>query len=131
MAKMIITVPRGYNAAKFMDVASELSRSRLSNDYDLNLGDCLTLRFGVNHDEYELGGDNITLEQLDVVKDLQQICPEVKTRILREDDDEEDTGDDIDAFVRVANRHREELDRRESLDLFVDIVNRHHARANA
>lgn len=123
MAKMIIKVPHGYNAAKFMDIASELSRSRLGSDYDLNLGDYLTPRLGARFgDEYELDGENITVEQLDVIKDLQKICPEVKAVT-------EDTDEDIDVFIKIANRHRDELDRRESLDMFLPIVNQHHERA--
>lgn len=126
MAKMIITVPRGYNAAKFMDIASELSRSRLGEDYDLNLGDYLTPRLSAGFDdEYELDIENVAEEQLDVIKDLQQICPEVKTIIQRDD---EDTGYDIDTFAKIASLHRDELDRRESLDLFLPIVNQHHER---
>lgn len=120
MAKMIIKVPRGYNAAKFMNIASELSRCRFGEDYDLNLGDYLTPRLGtIGGDEYELDGEDISCEQLDVIKDLQQICPEVKTVT-------EDTGEDLDTFIKNANRHRDELDRRESFDLFTEIVNRHH-----
>ena len=119
MAKMIIIVPRGYNAAKFMDIASELSRYRLSENYDLNLGDYLTPRLGAfSGDEYELDSENFSCEQLDVIKDLQQICPEV--RIVT------DTGEDIDTFIKIADCHRDEFDRRESFDLFTEIVNRHH-----
>ena len=129
MSKIIITVPRGYNAAKFMDIASELSRSRLGSDYDLNLGDYLTPRFGsLFNEEYELDAENVAKEQLDVIEELQKICTEVQIKILR---DNEDTGCEINTFTEIVNLHRDELDPRDELTLFIPIVNRHHDLANA
>lgn len=112
MANMVITAPRGYNVAKFMDIVSELSRARFGSDYDLNLGDHITCNPRTG--EYELDCALVTPEQLDIIRELQEICPV----------NGKDADADFDIFTEIVNQHRDEFDKRESLDLFLNAANR-------
>lgn len=111
MVKMIISAPHGFDVRQFMNLTSELSRARYGDDYDLDLGEYISARTGAVYlDEYELDAEDITLEQIDIIRELQ-------------------------ALFSLLNIHFEETAEpiyRTRLDLFSDIVNAHHdAAANA
>lgn len=111
MVKMILSAPHGFDAVKFLNLASELSRARYSDDYDLDLGEYISPRDGTLYlDEYELDAEDITLEQIEIICELQTLC----------------------TLVNIHFENTAEPIYRTRLDLFTDIVNAHHdAVANA
>lgn len=79
MVKMVLTVPRGYDAVKLLNVASELYRGRYGGEYDIDLGDFANKRLErvENFDAYEVDGELVDFRMVEILDELQTLCPQV------------------------------------------------------
>ena len=96
MIKMILTVPHGFNAETFGNVATSMVRDSQNEfdrrDYDYNLGDFLSVHCAKDDsnwitfnyydlkgmDTYEVNADYVDMEHIAALMKLQKICPQVE-----------------------------------------------------
>lgn len=109
MLKMILRVPRNFDAEYFCHVVTALVNDG-KEDYDCtdyDLGDCVTGRDNLRamfdgEFEYEIDADLIDLETIEVIQSLQKICPAVQFYF-------EDSGYDKNAIIDDDEFYRAEL----------------------